>query len=307
VRVKWARVREETWEKLMLLKIAKRYRSLDEAINALLSAQLEPREELERKHASLLRAKRVFEDLLSCPRRKMFTIVTRTWNPVTGCTHLCRYCWARDLAAKLRGSSRYGEGFAPKLVEKELRATFKPGEAVFVSDMGDLFCEGVPDAWIKRVLERAAEFPETRFLFLTKNPARYATFLDLFPPGSALGATIETNKDELYREHAISRAPPPSERCRAMRDLRWERKFVSVEPILDFDLDEFARWIADIAPFLVYVGYDNYGHRLPEPPLAKALDLVERLGEFTVVLRKTLRPAWYETSGGGERLAAGLI
>jgi len=302
VHVKWVRVKEETWEKLMLLKIAKRYRSLDEAIEALLSAQLEPREELERKHASLLRAKRVLEDLLSCSSRKMFTIVNRTWNPVTGCTHLCRYCWARGLTAKLRNGSRYGEGFAPKLVEEELRATFKPGEVVFVCDMGDLFCEGVPDKWIRKVLERTRKFPETRFLFLTKNPARYADFLDFFPQNSVLGATIETNRDELYREHGISRAPLPSERYRAMRDLKWDKKFVSVEPILDFDLEEFAKWIADILPFMVYVGYDNYGNRLPEPPLRKTLELVERLSEHTLVVRKTLRPAWFETL---ERFAGG--
>ena len=53
-------------------------------------------------------------------------------------------------------------------------------------------------------------------------------------------------------------------------------------------------WIRDINPFMVYVGYDNYGYRLPEPPLAKTLRLIRELESFTIVVRKTLRPAWNE-------------
>ncbi len=48
--------------------------------------------------------------------RKMFNIVSRTWNPVTGCLHFCRYCWARRLAeTKLRNKRRYADGFKPRI------------------------------------------------------------------------------------------------------------------------------------------------------------------------------------------------
>jgi hypothetical protein len=40
-------------------------------------------------------------------------------------------------------------------------------------DMGDLFCSDVPDEWILQVLYYTYKFPETKFLFLTKNPSRY--------------------------------------------------------------------------------------------------------------------------------------
>jgi len=55
----------------------------------------------------------------------------------------------------------------------------------------------VKDEWIRAVLSHVVKFPDTYFLFLTKNPERYRDFLDEFPPNSILGATIETD-DDLY-------------------------------------------------------------------------------------------------------------
>lgn len=226
---------------------------------------------------------------------RMFSIVTRTWNPVTGCTHFCKYCWARRLAeTKLRHYSRYKDGFVPKLNPKEFRVKFKPGEFVFVSDMGDLFCEHIKDEWIDAVLRYIARFPRTYFLLLTKNPRRFLQFLDKIPSNVILGVTIETNRDDIYRKYRISLAPPPSKRYSIMRNLDWDMKFVSIEPILEFDLEEFTRWIEDISPILVYIGYDNYNNKLPEPPLHKTLKLIDRLKMVSIVVKKTMRLAWYE-------------
>ena len=169
---------------------------------------------------------------------------------------------------------------------------------VFVSDMGDLWGDWVPDEWIRRVLNHVRRFPDTWFLFLTKNPQRYHDFLDEIPGNAIPGATIETNRDEYFQEGGtprISRAPLPSSRYQAMRSLDWPLKFISIEPILDFDLDVFTGWIEEINPFMVYVGYDNYNHRLPEPTLAKTMEFIRRLEDFTLVIRKTIRPSWKET------------
>ncbi|MEM1690656.1 MAG: DUF5131 family protein [Thermofilaceae archaeon] len=227
---------------------------------------------------------------------RMFSIVSETWNPVTGCTYYCTYCWARRLAeTKLKNTKRYRDGFKPSLNEEEFRRRFNGG-VVFVSDMGDLFCDAVPDEWIFRVFEHVKRFPTTYFLFLTKNPARYLDFIDMLPPNAILGATIETDRDELIMGHGspLSRAPLPSRRYDAMAKLSWPMKLVSVEPILDFDLQRFTEWIQRTKAFVVYIGYDNYNHRLPEPSLQKTLQLVERLSLYTFTAVKTLRPAWYE-------------
>ncbi len=227
---------------------------------------------------------------------KMFNIISQTWNPVTGCTHYCIYCWARRFAlTKLKNTKKYRDGFMPKIHPEEFKKKFNGG-VVFVSDMGDLFSTGVPDEWILQVIEHIKKFPNTYFLFLTKNPRRYHDFIDKFPENAILGATIETNKDDLYLNYKprISNAPLPSERYKAMRDLDWGLKFISIEPILDFDLDMFVAWIKDVDPFMIYVGYDNYGWRLPEPPLDKTMKLIEALSNFTLVIKKTIRPAWFE-------------
>ncbi len=239
-------------------------------------------------------------------RTRMFSVVTRTWNPITGCTHLCVYCWAKQLAeTKLREHPKYREGFVPRFHEYEMRMRFNGG-IVFVSDMGDMFCRGVPDEWIRRVLDHIRGFPETYFLLLTKNPARFHDFVDEMPRNAILGATIETNRDDLYYKYNISGAPPPSERYEAMKTLDWPLKFISIEPILDFDLEEFAGWVRDISPFMVYVGYDNYNHRLPEPPLGKTEELVSRLSEFTLVIRKSMRRAWFESDEGEKKVQASI-
>ncbi|MFH1485223.1 MAG: DUF5131 family protein [Chloroflexota bacterium] len=228
---------------------------------------------------------------------RMFPEVTRTWNPVVGCLHGCSYCWARELAeGKLRHLPRYQDGFKPKLVEQELRRRFHKG-LIFVSSMGDLWGVGVPPEWIERVLTVVRESPQATFLFLTKNPRRYDAFIDFMPSNVILGATIETNCD-LRQPRLISTAPSPLARASWMINLRHFDStlalMVSIEPILDFDINpshktKFVSWIREIQPAFVYVGFDNHGHRLPEPTLAQTHGLIKELHEFTDVRIKTLR------------------
>jgi DNA repair photolyase len=230
---------------------------------------------------------------------KMFNIVSGTWNPVTGCLYNCNYCWARKLATtKLQNSHRYLKGFKPNLNDAEFRSKFGKGDLVFVSDMGDLFGDFIPSEWIARVLDRISDYPEADFLLMTKNPKRYNEFLPRMPKNAILGVTIETNYDEIVQIDKVSTAPLPSERYNSMKGLDWNRKLVSIEPILDFDLKTFKRWIEDIYPFLVYIGYDNYNHKLREPILKMTLNLISMISENALVIKKTIRPAWFENIQG---------
>jgi DNA repair photolyase len=211
----------------------------------------------------------------------------KTWNPVIGCLHNCGYCWAKRFALeRLSRTEKYKAGFAPKLAENELKKRFR-NQFVFVSDMGDLFGKWVPKEWILRVIDATRRSPSSDFLFLTKNPSRYKEFSHLCRNNIVLGATIETN-----RSNDFSKAPPVAERAKAMIDLQYDRKFLSIEPIMDFDLEIFVDWIEQIAPIHVAVGYDNWRNRLPEPPLAKTLEFIERLNEFTKVRERKLREAY---------------
>ena len=121
-----------------------------------------------------------------------------TWNPVTGCKHGCDYCYARRIAGRfgtqLPDRSGYPEAHGgvhcleskikgnpyPYLFEptflpfrlKEPERKTKP-QTIFVCSMSDLFGRWVPDEWIEAVFEDCEKAPQHRYLFLTKNPARY--------------------------------------------------------------------------------------------------------------------------------------
>jgi len=214
-----------------------------------------------------------------------------TWNPITGCLHNCVYCWARKYSKRLAamGIEPYKTyDFKPAFAEWRLRQRFPKGSFIFVSDMGDMWGDWVPKEWIERVLRVLRTKRDSLFFFLTKNPKRYREFQDRFTSSMLLGATIETN-----RPYKVTRAPPPRERFEAMRDLDWSRKVVVIEPILDFD-PEFIDWMREIHPETVYIGYDNYGNRLPEPTFEKTMALKRELDKITEVEVSTIRKAWYE-------------
>lgn len=226
---------------------------------------------------------------------RMFHKVTRTWNIITGCHHNCVYCWARRMAKRLHKTEKYREGFKPRFHPKELNVRFRAGEFVFVCDMGDMFGHWVPTPWIIKVLEVIKKNSQATFLLLTKNPARYLEFSPYLRTlrNVIAGATIETDDDAIYSN--ISNAPKPSTRIEAMKLLDGVRKMVSVEPVLAFS-NKFADKIAEINPEFVYVGYDNYNNKLPEPPLNRVKKLIEELRNRGItVYEKTLRKAWWET------------
>ena len=238
---------------------------------------------------------------------RMFHLVHRTWNPITGCRFLCKYCWARRLVeTKLKNTEKYKEGFKPKLHPGELKRKFKHGELVFVSDMGDMWGPWVPDNWIMKVLDVVRKYPRTTFLFLTKYPRRYVELRDELKELSniILGCTIETDDTLKYLQWKLQdgwEAPAPDARFRDMLYLRYVgfRTMVSVEPILDFT-PFFPGRIAELEPEFVYVGYDNYNNRLPEPPLKKTYMLIKTLREHGIVVyEKTIRKAWWEEGGRG--------
>lgn len=123
-----------------------------------------------------------------------------TWNPVTGCLHGCRYCYAREIALSASMHAAYPIGFDPLFhherldapsntkIPQEVRDDPKLGR-VFVCSMADLFGKWVPQHWIDQVMQATLKVPEWEYLFLTKFPQR---LVDLTLPKSAwIGATID--------------------------------------------------------------------------------------------------------------------
>jgi len=202
---------------------------------------------------------------------RMFTVAGKTmvtWNVFKGCRFFCRYCNASRLAkGRLKHSPRYQDGFAPAFIEAEMERSFHPGQFVFVAYMGDIFWAMAPD--VERIIDRIRQFPETTFLFLTKAPEVYLQWEVDFPDNLLLGTTIESNRD-----HQVSKAPTAVERFQALSKVAHPRKFLSIEPIMDFDLGTLVSWVRDLHPEIVEVGADNYRNDLPEPSWGKVSALV---------------------------------
>ena len=184
-----------------------------------------------------------------------------SWNPVTGCYHNCEYCYARGIAKRYGGYNidPVGEstliGTRPdgtKIVELEHQLSrvdknyrvrpaaypydFTPTlhryrldepqkwtqpRTIFVCSMADLFGEWVPDEWIKAVFDACDKAPQHRYLFLTKNPARYIALSEkgMLPSKHWYGYTA-TCDDDLWTFHHADDCPV-------------KHLFVSIEPMHD--------------------------------------------------------------------------
>lgn len=208
----------------------------------------------------------------------MYPWVTHTHAHLGGeCPHKCKYCYV-DNPRFGRPEKYKGE---LRLIEPEFAVKYGEGKTIFIENCNDLFAVDVPQHFINKVIAHCLKWPDNTYVFQTKNPARYLTMDALFPDNSIFGATIETNRDIAD----IGKAPRPKERMAAMVKLQG-RKFVTVEPILKFDLDELSDWIKQIAPEFVNIGADSKNHGLPEPTIEEVDSLIEVLKGWNIEIRE---------------------
>ena len=190
---------------------------------------------------------------------RMFSFIDKTWNLFTGCQYNCSYCSARSLALnRLSHLNKYANGFNPTFHPTLLLQNFKKGQTIFIAYMGDLSCAKAYD--ISLIMDRVREFPDTRFLVCTKNPELFSQKCPSIPDNVYYGTTLETN-----RAHSFSLAPSPWARGTALATHQHPLKFVSIEPLMDFDLPLFQSLLLSINPKIVEIGLDNYGNGLPQP------------------------------------------
>lgn len=183
-----------------------------------------------------------------------------SWNPVTGCLHGCKYCYARRIAKRFGGHFQGDEYVVMHWLDNpfKLRACgvingvrvdmgtdgkkipypfdfeptyhayrmkepkkWKNPKNIFVCSMADLFGDWVPDEIIDKVLTACLATPQHRYLFLTKNPDRY---LDLdkkgLLPREFWYGYSATKQDQLWTFKHADDCP-----CTKL--------FVSIEPLLE--------------------------------------------------------------------------
>jgi hypothetical protein len=242
---------------------------------------------------------------------------TKTWNPFAGCRYDCVYCeksFKRQLKRVGRGPDVCQGSVNPFNASIGLKGgctfcyTYEPhyhperlgsipnSPIVFVYGTGDItFC----DLNFVRRTFAAIDNHKPRmvktYYFQSKNPVCFNQYLGWFKAHQdivILLTTLETNRDEGYRE--ISRAPLPTIRFKDFYELDYPRKVLTIEPVLDFDLDAFVEMVLKLhmqgTLEYVWFGYDSKRCGLPEPSIKKAQEFVDLLQLHGIEVRgKTLR------------------
>ena len=223
----------------------------------------------------------------------MYDFVTHTWNPIKGrCYHDCAYCYMKK------------NGKALPLIyfdDTELKGIFQRNQLVFIGSSNDVFANEIPSDWITRILDFCLEATsyqkegqKTRFWLQTKNPARILEFVNhplLQSQRCVVCTTLETNR---HYPEVMNNAPIPHERAVAMARIAelGIKTYVTIEPIMDFDVDEFVELIKMCKPEQVNIGANTYKEvQVPQPIEGQILiSLILQLLCFTKVkIKKNLK------------------
>ena len=201
----------------------------------------------------------------------MYRWITDTWNVCKGaCPHDCSYCYMK----------RWGPQKPLRFDEKELKTDLGSGKFIFVGSSCDMFAADIPLEWKSKIINRCLDFDNT-YLFQTKNPR--GIFGWRLPEKSFVCTTLES---DIFYPEIMRQSPEPFFRSLAMNNFG-DNTFVTIEPILDFNLGNFVRMIRLCHPIQVNIGADSQKHNLPEPSPEKIRDLIEALKEFAKVELKS--------------------
>ena len=172
------------------------------------------------------------------PRGKAREYSPLALNVYTGCSHMCKYCYAPSCLQKTRDA--YFRKPEPRKgvienLKKEL-AKSRPTEQVLLSFIGDPYCEASDDNAVTRQALEVLLENKVPVAVLTKGGARCLKDLDLFKAyveHIQVGATLtfDNNPDSTEWEAG---AASPLERMDTLRTLHREgiRTFASFEPVV---------------------------------------------------------------------------
>ena len=144
------------------------------------------------------------------------------------------------------------------------------------------FVMGIIDA----IKKHNVRCPDKTYYLQSKKPAFLEPFLGHLPGNVIALTTLETNRDQGYRE--VSKAPLPSDRYQQLLELDYHRKVVTIEPVMDFDTEIFTEWILELGLEYVWLGYNSRPKQvsLPEPSGEKLIEFARGLQDKGIKIKE---------------------
>lgn len=236
-----------------------------------------------------------------------------TWNPISGCYNGCPYCYARGTANRFKGcdlahsgetsdeviylrerltvtdkqgivrNAAYPFGFTPTFHEYRLNDPLTKGfgKTIFVCSMADLFGNWVPREWIEKVFDACKAAEGHRYLFLTKNPARYIELAE---------AGILPEGDNFWYGSTVTDPDMP-----AFYGGKY-KTFVSIEPILVPFGEPGENSIADTIDWAIFGAETGTRKDKVVPERSWIEDVVKAFKDRgkPVFMKDSLKPIWGE-------------
>ena len=217
----------------------------------------------------------------------MYEFVTHTWNTIKGkCHHDCSYCYMK----------RWKNQREIRFDENELKTNLGTGNFIFVGSSNDMFAENIDPYWIEKTLIHCNNY-DNKYLFQSKNPKRFYECAKalILPENSIFCVTIESC---IYYTGIMGNAPMIQDRLKYTQLITENIPVhITIEPILDFDIEGFVKIIRLINPTQINIGADSGHHKLPEPRPEKIKDLIDALHNLKIktVLKKNLKRLYNHT------------
>lgn len=167
----------------------------------------------------------------------------RVWNPVTGCTKGCDYCYARRFAERMRNhpnpavANKYLNGFSPTFHVDNFHEPqkWKKPQRIFVCSMGDLFDPNFTQDHFDVVADQAIKNPHHTFILLTKQPAWMVDILGEYWGNYGKITNIWAGVSVTCQDEANEFIP-------LLRELKPRTTLVSVEPMREPVYIEREHW-----------------------------------------------------------------
>ena len=180
-----------------------------------------------RRIAERFGAREIYDPECQCQRH----LIERGMLTGTGKPLELDYPWEQKNKDGSITNAAYPFGFEPTFHRYKLDEPkhWKKPRTIFVCSMADLFGEWVPDEWIDQVFKACEAAPQHRYMFLTKNPARFKQLRKngiKLPNDCWIGTSV--TRDAEQADQYTGRTGYLSENWDTTA--QW---FVSVEPILE--------------------------------------------------------------------------